>query len=348
MPTLPRRLPLLYAFAAALTLSAASAPAAPPTPYDPLAVSTPQAASEFDPHVHDFTVHDAERTRDIPVRVYLPAGPDQATEPAPVILFSHGLGGARTNSPYLGEHWSARGYAVVCLQHPGSDESIWRDVEPHQRMAATKDAATVDNLRQRLADVTAVLDQLERGNVGDPSPTPSDLARRLDLNHIGMSGHSFGALTTQYVSGQTALRGKQAAVDPRIDAAVLMSPGPPRLGSVAKAFANVRIPWLLMTGTRDEAPVGRTTAADRRKIFPALPPGHKYELVLHEAEHHAFGDGVLPGEDLPRNPNHHRVILALSTAFWDAYLRDDADAKAWLDGDGPQTVLEREDQWQLK
>jgi len=42
------------------------------------------------------------------------------------------------------------------------------------------------------------------------------------------------------------------------------------------------------------------------------------------------------------------VILALSTAFWDAYLRGDAAAKAWLDGEGTHSVLEKEDRWQIK
>ena len=53
----------------------------------------------------DLTVHDSARQRDVPVRIYLPEGKG----PAPVILFSHGLGGARTNNPYLGKHWSQAG-----------------------------------------------------------------------------------------------------------------------------------------------------------------------------------------------------------------------------------------------
>ena len=86
----------------------------------------------------------------------------------------------------------------------------------------------------------------------------------------------------------------------------------------------------------------------RLAVFPALPPGGKYELVLDRAEHSVFTDRPLPGDTEKRNPNHHRVILALSTAFWDAYLRDDAAAKAWLDGDGPRSVLEKDDRWQRK
>ena len=30
----------------------------------------------------------------------------------------------------------------------------------------------------------------------------------------------------------------------------------------------------------------------------------------------------------------HRLIQAASTAFWDAYLKNDAEAKAWLAGPG--------------
>jgi predicted dienelactone hydrolase len=86
-------------------------------PYDPLS-----AATTVTPEILNFEVHDEARQRDIPIRVYLPGG----ESPAPVILFSHGLGGSRETSPYLGKHWSARGYVAVFLQHPGSDESIWK------------------------------------------------------------------------------------------------------------------------------------------------------------------------------------------------------------------------------
>ena len=48
-------------------------------------------------------------------------------------------------------------------------------------------------------DVPAVLDQLEAWN----KTSGHQLAGRLDLTRVGMSGHSFGAITTQAVSGQT-------------------------------------------------------------------------------------------------------------------------------------------------
>jgi hypothetical protein len=103
-----------------------------------------------------------------------------------------------------------------------------------------------------------------------------------------------------------------------------------------------------MTGTNDKSEFGNFDAQSRLTVFPALPPGGKYELVLDKAEHSAFSDRSLPGDAEPRNTNHHRAILALTTAFWDTYLRHDAEAKIWLDGNGPRQVIERNDHWQTK
>lgn len=305
--------------------------------YDPLAV----AATAASPAPLDLTVHDSRRGRDVPIRVYLPA----AKSPAPVVLFSHGLGGNREGSAFLGKHWSARGYVAVFLQHPGSDDSVWKDAPALQRMARMRAAADLQNSLLRFQDVPAVLNQLTQWN----TEASHALQGRMDLEHVGMSGHSFGAVTTQAVSGQRSPQGRALFSEPRIDAAIAFSPSSPRNGSdTAAAFGQVQIPWLLMTGTHDTAAIGDQTVESRLAVYPALPAGGKYELVLDHAEHSAFTDRALPGDAEPRNPNHHRAILAISTAFWDAYLRQDAAAQAWLDGDGPKSVLEPADRWQHK
>ncbi|MCX6969679.1 MAG: alpha/beta hydrolase [Verrucomicrobia bacterium] len=309
------------------------------------AISAAGAADSYDPmkpgeagprKVLDFVLHDANRQRDLPVRVYLPKSP----EPAPVVLFSHGLGGSSKGYSYLGTHWSGRGYVVVAIQHPGSDESVWRGSS--NPAASMKQAAHGKNFMLRVQDIPAVIDQLALWNREPGHP----LINRLDLEMIGMAGHSFGAVTTQGVSGETLGWVGTKFTDSRIQAALCLSPSAPRLGKASKAFGSVKIPWMLMTGTNDIGLIGGQRLASRLAVFPALPPGGKYELVLNGADHMAFSDSPIPRS--ASNPNHHKAIEALSTAFWDAYLKGDKTAKAWLDGEGAGTVLTAADAFQKK
>ena len=340
----------LFFLAVCVRTLASADPATVPPAYDPL---------QIDPGSEVITLErvviDADRERQIPLLIYLsrhlsrhlprdlPPQMPPAQDAQPVVLFSHGLGGSRRNNPYLGRHWAARGYVVVFLQHPGSDEAVWRTAPPAQRLAELREAANLSNFSLRVRDVSAVLDQLARwsGATGD------ELAGRLDLRHVGMCGHSFGAITTQAVSGQRYLGGLRSFTDPRIGAALMLSPSAPP-GGAGSAFNSVAVPWLLMTGTLDTAPIGNATIDSRFAVFPALPPGRKYELVLDKAEHSAFSDRPLPGDRQRRNPNHHRAILAVGTAFWDSHLRGDTSARQWLDGSGPTAVLQPTDRWQRK
>ncbi len=304
--------------------------------YDPLSIPVERKSQP-----HDLKIEDSSRRREIPIRVFLP----ESSNPAPVVIFSHGLGGSREGNPYLGQHWSNRGYVVVFVQHLGSDASVWKDEAPANRLASLKKAANIQNSLLRFKDIPATIDQLEKWN----RSTDSILYGRLDTSRIGMSGHSFGAVTTQAVSGQKTPLGTAAFTDQRIKAAVIMSPSSPKNAADPKRlFGSVSIPWLLMTGTNDIAMVGDTDMESRLAVFPALSPGNKYELVLKDGTHEAFSDHLLPNAAKRRNPNHHRVILGLSTAFWDAFLREDKQAIDWLNGSGPSTIIEAGDRWQSK
>lgn len=320
--------------------------------YDPLKVSE---NAKVDTVLFDFEYRpeanplrratDSAGERRVPVKVYLPSN-----SPAPVVLFSHGLGGSREGFKHGGEHWARRGYVAVFIQHPGSDESVWRKAGIGQRMTAMRDAASAQNLVLRLEDVKAVIDYLERVERGDESVTgeAKRLQSRMDLQHIGMSGHSFGAITTQMVSGQSPVVPGQHPTDPRIKAAVVLSPSPPKIGQPERYFSQVSIPWLLMTGTQDTSPIGDQTAESRLKVFPALPNGSKYEVVFDGGTHAFLGErssGPSAGKEAA---SHARATEALSTAFWDAYLLGDAHARQWLDGDGPRKLLAPKDVWQKK
>ena len=300
---------------------------------------------EYRPAANQLRKTNATEGRRVPVKVYLPT-----KQKAPVVLFSHGLGGSREGFKHGGEHWARRGYVAVFIQHPGSDESVWRKAGIGQRMTAMRDAASAQNLMHRIDDVKAVIDYLERIQRGDNdiSGDAQRLHSRLDLQHLGMSGHSFGAITTQMVSGQSPIMPTQHPTDARIKAAVVLSPSPPKLGQPDRYFSQVAIPWLLMTGTEDTSPIGDQTAESRLKVFPALPAGNKYQVVFDGGTHAFLGErtgGPSAGKD---SASHARATEALSTAFWDAYLLGDANARRWLDGDGPKNLLAPRDVWEKK
>lgn len=303
--------------------------------YDPMKLS-----ASVQVEVKDLEFVDAKRARKIPLRVYYDP---KSTKPLPLVMFSHGLGGSRENNGYLGRHWAQRGYVVVAMQHAGSDSAVWKGEKGGGRFAKLKKAANMENALARFADVKAVLDQLgkwqgEKGHL---------LFEKMDLTRVGMSGHSFGAVTTQAVCGQSTGRRGAEHADKRIDAALAMSPSLPPFGMPEAAFGAVKIPWMLMTGTKDSSPIGRTSPEDRQKVYSALPPGGKYQLVLKDAEHMAFSDRTLLGLK-HRNANHHRVITALSTAFWDTWLKKEKAAKGWLEGEGAKGVLGEGDGWRRK
>jgi predicted dienelactone hydrolase len=268
--------------------------------------------------VCDATWTDPARAgRGVSVRIRMPDG----TAKAPVILFSHGLGGSIDSGRAWAQAWADAGLIVVNIQHPGSDRAII--MSGHLR-----DAMSAEQLFARVADVHFVIDELGRRTIEGKC----DLSRA-DLSRIGMSGHSFGAHTTQAIAGQhypVALADKIA--DPRVKAAIAFSPAPPAIGSVGAAFGTVHIPFLSITGTADTVPLTPgVKAEDRVRPFAAMPPGDKYLLVLDGATHMAFngrGDRAFGGAAL--TPHIEQVVEAATIAFWRATLMDDAEAKRRL------------------
>jgi len=214
--------------------------------YDPLAVDP-----NFNAQVLELTVPAPEGS--IPVRIYLPVN----SAPAPVVLFSHGLGGSRNGNTFLGQHWAGRGYVAVFLQHPGSDSSVWQGKPFSERMSSLVAAASLKNFVRRARDVHAALDALTSWNSDPKSP----LSNCLDLERIGMSGHSFGAVTTEAVSGETFPVLGTKLTDSRIKAAIAFSPSAPLRDTPEAHFSSEN------SVATDDRNKGRVTAwPDRRKI----------------------------------------------------------------------------------
>jgi predicted dienelactone hydrolase len=278
--------------------------------------------------------NDARRTRDIPVKIYLPKS---GSPPYPVVIFSHGLGGSRDAAEYLGEAWSEHGYVGVFIQHPGSDSAVWQSSLGSGReamMRSMKAAANAKNLVARVDDVKFTLDQLDKRSKTDPV-----LKGQLDLNKIALAGHSFGAGTTLAVAGQNFGDGKINGTDSRIKAAIYLCP-PVGGGKIApdRSYGSIKIPGLLLTGTEDNSPIGNTTAAERRIPFDGMKAPHQYLINFVGADHAVFGGrsfrSAKQGDD-----DFHKMIIEVTTKFLDSNLKGDASASRWLDSSAAKAYL---------
>ena len=220
------------------------------------------------------------------------------------------------------------------MQHHGSDIDVIKNVRISQKFRAIKSAASLESANARAADVSFVLGQLEAWNQDKSHP----LSGRFDLEHIGMTGHSFGAITTLTMAGQKFPLGRATIDEPRIDAFLPMSPQPGKWMDPEKAFSNLSRPVFCMTGTDDSSPIDRSVTGEKRQlVYRSLPAGDKYHLVLDGAEHHAFGD-YDRRFGRKRDPDHHGIIQALSLKFWDAYLKEDAAAKTFLQSNSAESL----------
>jgi predicted dienelactone hydrolase len=279
---------------------------------------------------------DESRNRQVPVKLYFPK---TGKGPFPVVIFSHGLGGSRDGYEYLGRHWASHGYVSVHVEHLGSNADVWKgNANPMQAMQGA--AAALTNAVYRPKDISFAIDQMERMNRGQ-----SPLAGRLDMKRIGVAGHSFGAYTTLAVAGEVFVgpMGRELSLaDPRVKAAIPMSaPVPKNRERFKTAFDKIKIPCLHMTGTLDDSPIGETQAKDRRVPFDHIQGATQYLITFQGGDHMIFSGRRRRG-DGEKDARFQDLIRMSSTAFWDAYLRDDPHAAAWLAEGGLETVLGRD------
>lgn len=277
---------------------------------------------------------DRQRSREIPYKLYAPVS---ASEPAPVVIFSHGLGGSTEAAPYLGHALAENGYYAFFIQHPGSDKSVWEGKGLLEIKKALRESiATPESAINRYNDLPFVVDELERLNRSE-----GPLHGRLDLSRIGMAGHSFGARSVMAAAGEAATFGGPAFFkDPRIKAAIALSPNVPERSADTPAaelsplYRHISIPLFHVTGTKDGHPFRRDfDPATRTKPYQAIEAPDQYLLVLDGAEHSTFG-GHKRGH--ANDAAYRKTVAEGAVLFFDAYLKGNREALARLREDFPK------------
>jgi predicted dienelactone hydrolase len=278
-------------------------------------------------HLEKPSVIDPANTRVLDTLVWYPAPPgsgpidpsnggvpdaplDLSGGPYPLLLFSHGSCGYPAQSTFLTPLLASYGFVVAAPPHPGNTIFNY----PACGTPSAQGASFVE----RPADIVFVTDQLLAAN-GDPA---SFLYGAVDPARLGMSGHSFGGLTTFLV----------LARDPRFGVAMPLAPA-------TNAAQPLTVPALMMLGNVDT--VVDNDAA--RGLF-AAGAAPKLLVEVRDAGHFAFSDGCFPGPDC--NPpvtrtqdEAHEAVLRWVVPFLEVYLAGDETFRPFLAPPTPPDVL---------
>lgn len=265
--------------------------------------------------------------------------------PKALVLFCHGLGAGGRDYADLSGFWASQGYIVL---HPTFPDWVGAVAADEPQMGFRPDAeelrrwTTIPHLRARLYDILHTpaywleririvgtvmesLDSILASTCGRP-PGPLPLA---------ITGHSFGAYTSQLFAGveiDLPGEGVRSFRDDRFAAAILLSAqGRDQQGLRDGSWDKMTGPVLNVTGTLDGGAKGQDW---HWKVEPyeLAPAGDKYLAVIDGADHYL--GGMTENDPTPASPGQQRAVFLLTLAFLDTYLTRDRRAKDWLEAVG--------------
>lgn len=241
----------------------------------------------------------------------------------PLLLFSHGNGGMRSQSVFWCEHLASHGYIVMSPDHTGNCLITFIDGEPV--VFNDSDDGRAIAAENRPKDLSFLIDSMDRMNKGNDSR----FFGKVDLEHIGVAGHSFGGFATTAVADQ----------DPRVKAIAPMA-------GVARTRSQYDCPVMVVMATEDDT-IG-LEGNERVREYYTESTGPRYLVEFKNGGHYtftemfqfnpAFGDGIGTGERITNGEPITYVPMdvafgltnAYTTAFFERYLKGMTGYDAYL------------------
>ncbi|MGK7930715.1 MAG: alpha/beta hydrolase [Microcystaceae cyanobacterium] len=296
---------------------------------------------------------DTTRDRKFYVLVYQPTQWREGK--TPVVIISHGLTAQPSDHAEKAKHLASYGFVVVLPQHSGSDDIYAQEFKE----GIHRDISDVNEFINRPLDIRYTINELERRN-------SSEFEGRLDLENIGMWGHSFGSYTALAVSIDaqmpnfeqleedcaSQLRALNTALllecralklerktynfrDRRIKAVIATNPvNASILGE--KGMSNINIPVGIGAGSYDPA---TPFVFEQVRSFPWLTATPRY-LFLEEGQAHidfSQVDGgtskimnMIPSLQLPSPELLSAYSRAVRVAFFEVHIAKNEDYLPYL------------------
>ena len=294
------------------------------------------------------------------VTLYIPKG---LSEPAPIMILSHGFASNPRSLSYLGEHLASHGILVAAPEHIGSNADYELEILQGER---TNPLKTVEFIERPL-DVKYVLDELEKLAQDDPQ-----WQGKLDLEAIGVIGHSFGGYTALTLAGASLNQAKLRRVctqttitlnmslilqcraknlppfayglqDPRVKGVIAINPVTSTvLGQTG--LIKIQVPVMIIGGSDDVvAPV----VPEQIHPFIWLTSPAKYLALMVPGNHFSNTDGSNEASSEPTvlenitgisSPLGKPYVKALSLAFVKAHITNQSEYLPYLSANYAQSI----------
>ncbi|MEO0986705.1 MAG: alpha/beta fold hydrolase [Cyanobacteria bacterium J06639_14] len=280
--------------------------------------------------------------------------PQQEAESIPVIVISHGVASNLQTFAYLAKHLASHGYGVVVVDHTDTNTGKF-----DRFLTGLDGPPDPQSLLHRPADISAVLDTLEQQSVEESN------LRSLNLESVGVLGHSLGGYTGLAVAGATLQlprlnqvcsetvaeqpllnlsmliqcrfdelpdNAQLAVQDDRVEAVIAMNPLTSHIFG-PEGMASLTVPTMLMASTDDYFV---PALPEQIEPFQWLTMAEKYLVIVENGTHFTPLDAseqVLPAPEFLMGPDStlaQPALKSLTLAFFDRHLRKQSYSEAYL------------------
>ena len=239
----------------------------------------------------------------------------------PVIVFSHGNGGTRTQNTFWCDYLASHGYVVVSADHTANARVTIIKGKPILYQNDQRENSALD----RPKDMSFLLDQMTLWNGG----ADSRFSGKLDLSKPVAAGMSFGSMTAIRV----------ADTDSRFKAVIAMS-------GAYDDHTNLTVPSLYMLGTEDRT-IGPKGNERIRNVY-AKHTRDGFLMEMKNGGHYSFtdifkidknfGDGIGQGKragtgeafNFTSMETTYQMINSYSIAFLGVYVRGEKEYLPFL------------------